>query len=244
MKNTKEIAQFVMERRNRMSTVIMQGELMAEIGSEGLREALERRWVVANHESGYLQVTNDMAKVQEIREFAERVEETCKKDGVDICKKDGEDDDGEEGEEKGEDGKPKKKEWKKPWETHEESHKFSLDHSQRDVSKSLLSEIAAPGTGHDSPRGPAPAAAPPTSAVPPRQSAAPNSNAPRNPNTSDVGDSVMVTHEGRQYQGRVAAKTQDGRYKLSFGASRPPVDIAYAPEEMRFVAQAQVQPGA
>jgi hypothetical protein len=58
MKTTKEIAQIVLERRARMNPTVMQGEMQTVLGEEGLSEALNRRWLIADYESGYLQVSN------------------------------------------------------------------------------------------------------------------------------------------------------------------------------------------
>lgn len=67
---TQEIARYIHERRLRASPIILPGEAIAIIGSEGLQEALDRRWLVPDHDSGYLQVTGDMARVAEITETA------------------------------------------------------------------------------------------------------------------------------------------------------------------------------
>lgn len=70
MKTLKEIAQTVLERRQRMSPTVMQGDLTSVIGTDGLKEALNRRWLVPNYESGYLQVSNDGKCVAEMLEIA------------------------------------------------------------------------------------------------------------------------------------------------------------------------------
>lgn len=71
MSKTKpEIAKAILERRNRMTHVIMPGEINAEIGPDGVREALNERWLVADMESGFLCATNDLGKIEEMRKLA------------------------------------------------------------------------------------------------------------------------------------------------------------------------------
>ena len=69
--NTQEIAQTILDRRNRMNPVIMSGEMIAALGAEGMQEALQRRWLLPDTDTGYLQVSNDLASVEELRTAAE-----------------------------------------------------------------------------------------------------------------------------------------------------------------------------
>jgi hypothetical protein len=70
MKTTQEIAQTILDRRNRMNPVIMNGEMIASLGAEGMQEALQRRWLVPDTDTGHLQVSNDLAAVEELRTAA------------------------------------------------------------------------------------------------------------------------------------------------------------------------------
>ena len=70
-KSTPEIAKAILERRNRMTHVIMPGEISAEIGPDGVAEALQRRWVVPDTDDGYLCANNDLHVVAEMRKVAE-----------------------------------------------------------------------------------------------------------------------------------------------------------------------------
>jgi hypothetical protein len=71
MSKTKpEIAKAILERRNRMTHVIMPGEINAEIGPDGVREALDQRWLVPDTDSGFLCATNDLGKIEEMRALA------------------------------------------------------------------------------------------------------------------------------------------------------------------------------
>lgn len=70
MKTIKEIAQTILERRARMNPTVMQGEMLSVLGEDGLSEALSRRWLTPNFESGYLQVSNNESAVVEMQAIA------------------------------------------------------------------------------------------------------------------------------------------------------------------------------
>lgn len=72
MSKTKpEIAKAILERRNRMTHVILPGEITAEIGPDGVAEALKQRWLVPDVEEGYLCVSRDLGVIAEMRKLAE-----------------------------------------------------------------------------------------------------------------------------------------------------------------------------
>lgn len=66
MKSLKEIATIVLESRKH-SSAIMQGRMQEALGSDGYATALERRWLVPDRESGYLQVTNLESLVKDMQ---------------------------------------------------------------------------------------------------------------------------------------------------------------------------------
>lgn len=68
------IARQLLDRRNAMNPVVMPGEIIAQIGSEGMQEALQKRWLVAVPETGFLQVSQDMTRVLEMRAEAAKEE--------------------------------------------------------------------------------------------------------------------------------------------------------------------------
>src|SRR5689334_202852 len=70
-KTKPEIAKAILERRNRMTHVIMPGDINAAIGADGVSEALKNRWLVPDTDSGYLCATNDLKLVEEMRKLAE-----------------------------------------------------------------------------------------------------------------------------------------------------------------------------
>lgn len=78
MKTKPEIAKAILERRNRMTHVIMPGEMNAAIGPEGVSVALSERWLVPDYDSGFLCATNDLGKIEEMRKLAEMKPEEYK----------------------------------------------------------------------------------------------------------------------------------------------------------------------
>jgi hypothetical protein len=73
MKTVNEIAALVLERRLRSSPTVMQGEMRDVLGEDGFGEAITRRWLVANEDTGYLQVSPDAARISEMEELAKEV---------------------------------------------------------------------------------------------------------------------------------------------------------------------------
>jgi len=66
-----KVANAILERRRRLTSIVQSGELQAEIGAEGFSEALRRRWVVPDYsETGALQVTNLRSQIDEIETAA------------------------------------------------------------------------------------------------------------------------------------------------------------------------------
>lgn len=66
-----EIAKVILERRARMTHVIVPGEINAVLGPDGVAEALQSRWLVPDTDSGYLCVTNDPSKVDEMMKLVD-----------------------------------------------------------------------------------------------------------------------------------------------------------------------------
>lgn len=66
--NTHEIAQKLLHRRNAMNPIILPGEMLSTLGADAMQEALQRRWIVANPDTGMLQIAPDMSKVEEMQE--------------------------------------------------------------------------------------------------------------------------------------------------------------------------------
>lgn len=75
--NTQQLARTILNRRNAMSPIITSGEMLASVGADHMQEALQRRWLVPNGETGYLQVSTDMNRVQEMRDLSEKCDK-CK----------------------------------------------------------------------------------------------------------------------------------------------------------------------
>lgn len=67
---------------------------------------------------------------------------------------------------------------------------------------------------------------------------APPAGNPSNPTTTppgaNIGDQVTVAENGQTYSARIQAKQPDGKFKLSFGGTRPARDV-YASNELKVV---------
>ncbi len=84
-KTQPEIAKAILERRNRMTHVILPGDMNAAIGPDGLREALQQRWLVPDMDEGYLCVTNDLGKLAEMRKLADMKPEQYKQEVIPVA---------------------------------------------------------------------------------------------------------------------------------------------------------------
>jgi hypothetical protein len=84
--NTKQLASKILQHRG-SSSLIIPGNLVAEIGNEGLKEALDRRWVEPDQETGYLRMSLQQSVIEQMREIAEGKCDTCKCDPCECCEK-------------------------------------------------------------------------------------------------------------------------------------------------------------
>ena len=66
--NSTNIARKINERRQRPNPIMTTGEILTTIGSEGMQEALQRRWLVPDTDTGYLMVNMNAGKLAEIAE--------------------------------------------------------------------------------------------------------------------------------------------------------------------------------
>jgi hypothetical protein len=209
MKTLKEIATTILERRQRMNPTVMQGEMNAVLGEDGLQEALNRRWLVPNYEDGYLHISPQGSVVEEMQAIAAMPDPTPAADTLGesrtICTQ----------------------------------HAFRNAPSLMEASVLSEIAAPATGKGSpgfvqapsmSTPTAPAaaiPAAAPnPAAGAPPAAAPAPGTNA--------VGEDVSVVQDGKTYQGKVAS-VQNGRYRLSFGGPERPQDREYSAQELNRV---------
>lgn len=188
----------------RASTSLMvPGTLAAQIGYPAMQDALQRGWIQPDHESGYLTLTQQGDRLEEMR----RLDETC----CTVCCKEECECDKEEKKEESFDRRA-----------------FVTAHTTR------LHETYGLGTSGTS--GGAPGSGQPQPSSTPAQPAAPSPTTPMNRLGQEymVGETVVVADEGKSYQAKVAAKNQDGTYKLSFGPNRPlKQDRVFRREEMQ-----------
>lgn len=73
MKTVNEIAALVLERRSRPSPTVMQGEMREVLGEDEYGVAISRRWLVANEDTGYLQISPDLGRIAEMETLAKDV---------------------------------------------------------------------------------------------------------------------------------------------------------------------------
>ncbi len=124
--NLKNLATQILDQRAQLSYVTFPAQVQARLGSDGMQEALRRRWLLPDTESGNLCVNNNLGVIREMSDIAEAA---CEKCGKAQCECDG-----------------KKQE---SLETKQEAinpRGFSLNHSNRHVH-----EMAALGSGQTGP---------------------------------------------------------------------------------------------
>lgn len=112
-----------------------------------------------------------------------------------------------------------------------DAHGYAIGHSLR---PKRIHELMSPATGHDS--GSLTGAPASTNKPQPTNPTAPPTS-PAN-KAPGIGDSVMVADQGKSYTGTVQS-TNNGKYKVSFGAQKPAVDREYAVNELRSLSSAQ-----
>jgi hypothetical protein len=78
--NTTVVARKINERRHRPNPVMTTGEILSTIGSEGMREAIERNWLVPDLETGFMMVNFNAGKLAEVEEACK-----CSKCGKTDC---------------------------------------------------------------------------------------------------------------------------------------------------------------
>ena len=160
--NTQQIARHLLNRRNAMNPAIYPGEMISTIGAEAMQEALQKRWLVPNHDSGLLQISVEEGKVDEMRSVSDKCP-TCNKVECGCA------------------AAP-------PANT---SHGYAFEHAMRRhdgsalqeavrasdaaTGKQPIQELLSPGTGHNNdsglmktPPAPTPSTSPSTPAVPPK----------------------------------------------------------------------------
>lgn len=67
---TTELAKLVLDSVNRLNPIIQPAKLQAKIGSEAMQEAVRRRWVMPDTETGYLHLTRKADVIAEMVKLA------------------------------------------------------------------------------------------------------------------------------------------------------------------------------
>jgi hypothetical protein len=217
MKTLKEIATIILERRQRMNPTVMQGEMNAVLGEDGLGEAIARRWLVPNYESGYLQISPSGNIVEEMQELAAMPDPTPVVDNLsesrNLCQQHA---------------------IRGRAEIGEATFLSEIAAPATGRPSPGFVQAAAPGT----PTSPAPAPAAPVAAAAPAAPAGPGGAAAGGGNA--VGEDVSVVQDGKAYQGKIAS-VNNGRYRLSFAGPARPQDRDYAANEINRVQPAAVR---
>lgn len=209
MSKTKpEIAKAILERRNRMTHVILPGEINAAIGPDGVREALSERWLVADMDSGFLCATNDLGKIEEMRKLADMKPEEYKPEAIPVA------------------------------ESHDAAMLHTRRQHMINEIAAPATGGQSPGltaVGQPQPPPQMQAAAPATT---PQPAAPAAPAAPQGQGGFAVGTPVTVSRGGASATGMIEKLMPDGRYKLGFGADQKaiPGDGVFSKEEMSAMA--------
>ena len=190
-------ARKLQERRYRASPVVTTGELINLIGNDGLQEALNRRWIVPDQDTGFLTLNFNGGKLVEL-------ESACRCQ----CGK--------------------------------------TDCACPEVNEGAASTVmpmreAFAGFGLPMPS--STPTNPPAAVSVPRTPATPTAPAAPGQASPQIGDDAVVTEDGKTFTGKVASVSQDGRYRMSFGGTKPNMDRDYGPNELRTL-QADQTPNA
>jgi hypothetical protein len=212
MKTLKEIATIILERRQRMNPTVMQGEMNQVLGEDGLGEAISRRWLVPNYESGYLQVSPSGSIVEEMQAIAAMPEPTAAPDTLiesrNVCSQ------------------------------HAFRHAPSLSEASV-LSEIGAPGTGRPSPGFVQAAAPATPTAPAAMPAAPAAPAAGGAAGGAAPGSA-VGEDVSVVQDGRTFQGKIAS-VNNGRYRLSFGGPQRPADREYQQNEISRIAPAAVR---
>jgi hypothetical protein len=210
MKTLKEIATTILERRQRMNPTVMQGEMNAVLGEDGLQEALNRRWLVPNYEDGYLHISPQGSAVEEMQAIAAMPDPTPAADTLgesrNICQ--------------------------------QHAIRGRADILEASVLSEIAAPATGrPSPGFvqaAAPMTPTAPAAPPPAPAAPAAAAGPGAAPAPAPGSNAVGEDVSVVQNGKTYQGKVAS-INNGKYRLSFGGPERPQDREYAANELNRV---------
>jgi hypothetical protein len=82
----KQLASKILQYRT-SSSLIVPGTLFVQIGSDAMKEALDRRWVEPDMDTGYLRLASSQSKIEEMQALAEGKCDNCKCDPCECCEK-------------------------------------------------------------------------------------------------------------------------------------------------------------
>lgn len=80
----KQLATKILQYRN-SSSLIVPGILHAELGPDAMKEALARRWVEADLDTGYLRLSSQYTTLDQMRQLVEAKCDNCKCEPCECC---------------------------------------------------------------------------------------------------------------------------------------------------------------
>ena len=196
------VARKLHERRYRPSPTLTTGELLNLIGSDGMQEALEQRWVVPDMDSGFLMINTSGGKLLELENACRCA---CGKTDCTCAET-----------------KQAAQTTMMPTAMREAFAGLGLPRPGTPTSGTAAA--AAP------PAPAAPAA--PATVIMPRPPATPTTPAQPPVKQTRVGDQAAVIKDNVTYRAKVSGVEDDGRLRLNFEGPRPDEDRAYSPNEV------------
>jgi len=209
--NAKQLATAILQYRN-SSSLVIPGTMRADVGPEAMQDALDRRWVEPDHDSGYLKLSSQQSKIEEMRALAEGKCETCSCDPCKCCEKC----------------------CKHPCVCDKSESQDSRPFMTAHLARHQVEAFNAPAAyGSGQPQKPVGPVVQPA--------AQPASAGPNRSEDPMVGEDVVIADEGRSYSAKVSEKNPDGTFKLSFGPNRPARERTFRKEEIQRVKPGDVQ---
>lgn len=80
------LAKKILEFRNAVG-LLLPGNLVSQLGEDGLREALRRTWLEADTETGFLKISGRQAMIEEMLQESCGECQNCKKDPCECCER-------------------------------------------------------------------------------------------------------------------------------------------------------------
>lgn len=243
----KDAAVILLSRKNRNTTLLQNESVKRQLGQAGFREALNRRWVEVDDETGMLSITSNASRLNEMRRLAESTEpeKSTYRETPAIMS--------------GREYVPLQAE------ASITEHRHNVERMQESAPKPTAHAVSKEPSWRQfvlpqeswkrmnegdtsvtpamrSGGSPSSAPAAPATSVTSTQTAPPKSPDASKPDMADIGDTVTIAEGGKPYQAVVQSKKPDGSLVLSFGASKPGTTRDYKSAEVKVIKKADTQP--